>query len=208
MERDYWNSYYSSKGAPALPSQFAVFTLGERTPDLVIDVGCGSGRDTFWFAAQGIRTVGIDGSEAAIEMCSSRSGTGPGAPEFLCLDITSGDFRETLRRLAEKSENPLVYARFFLHAIAPEEQDSFLASAGEILALAPDGVLAVEFRTERDQALTKSTTAHYRRFIAPASVVLDASRHGLLCVYSVEGFGFAKYKTDDAYVARLIFTKR
>jgi SAM-dependent methyltransferase len=70
--RAYWNAYYRACSVPSLPSQFAVFVLGElNEPCAVVDVGCGNGRDAIFFARQGIPTIGIDGSPAAVEVCVS-----------------------------------------------------------------------------------------------------------------------------------------
>jgi hypothetical protein len=42
----------------------------------------------------------------------------------------------------------------------------------------------------------------------PAAFQLAAHEHGFDVTYAVEGFGFAKYKQDDAYVARMLLTRR
>ena len=68
-------------------------------------------------------------------------------------------------------------------------------------------ILALEFRTSRDEFLSKVTESHYRRFINPLAVVAKGNHLGFSCEYFVEGFGYAKYKSDDAHVARIIFRK-
>lgn len=203
MQLDYWNRYYSERSAPIRPSQFAVFVLGEMNPDVVLDIGCGSGRDSFWFASQGFKTIGVDGSQAAVDMCSERA-NGHDNLSFVRADVGDPSLPETL--LGQFAGAPLIYARFFLHAINDSDQSMFLQHATKILA-ERGGSLAVEYRTVRDQALSKATAEHYRRFIEPAHLVADATRHGLTCRYCVEGFGFAKYKSDDAYVSRMIFER-
>ena len=50
-------------------------------------------------------------------------------------------------------------------------------------------------------------------FVGPAAIFrmpfeARALGRGFDVVYSVEGFGFAKYRQDDAYVARTIFRRR
>jgi hypothetical protein len=52
------------------------------------------------------------------------------------------------------------------------------------------------------------TQAHFRRFVTPAAFQASALGRGFDVEYAVEGFGFAKYKQDDAYVARTLFLKR
>lgn len=198
---NYWDIYYGGREVPVLPSQFAVFVLGEYRPDAVLDIGCGSGRDSFWFAQQGLKTIGVDGSRAAVDLCSQRA-TGNDNLKFLQADVGSSSLAEEL--LAEFTGSPLIYARFFLHAIDEAGQSALLDHAAKILN-DRGGKFAVEYRTVRDMSLTKSTADHYRRFIQPSDLVAEANSKGLSCRYAVEGFGFAKYKTDDAYVARMIF---
>ncbi|RYG90510.1 MAG: class I SAM-dependent methyltransferase, partial [Alphaproteobacteria bacterium] len=71
----YWNEYYSkTRSAPLNPSHFAVFVHGEQTGSpFIVDIGCGSGRDTLFFASHGHATVGIDGSSAAIDFCRDQA---------------------------------------------------------------------------------------------------------------------------------------
>ena len=52
------------------------------------------------------------------------------------------------------------------------------------------------------------TDSHYRRFVLPASFEARALGRGFDVLYTVEGFEFAKYREDDAYVARTIFGRR
>ena len=60
----YWDNYYASKDASRvpIPSQFAPFALQEAgKPDVVLEFGCGMGRDSIFFARQGVKTIGLDG---------------------------------------------------------------------------------------------------------------------------------------------------
>ena len=71
----------------------------------------------------------------------------------------------------------------------------------------PGDVLAVEYRTIRDQVGAKETETHFRRFVLPATFQARALERGFEVTYAVEGFGFAKYRHDDAYVARTLFRR-
>jgi hypothetical protein len=64
-----------------------------------------------------------------------------------------------------------------------------------------------EYRTVRDVRQAKVTGQHYRRFIDPAAFQLRAAQHAFSVQYAVEGFGFAKYEQDDAYVARCLLVR-
>ena len=66
---EYWNQYYASREVMKLsaPSQFAAFAAQEAgDAHLIIEVGCGNGRDSLFFARHGFQVVAIDGSTAAI----------------------------------------------------------------------------------------------------------------------------------------------
>lgn len=205
----YWNKYYASRSAPALPSQFAVFVAGEMGgTGTIIEFGCGSGRDTIFFARHGLRVLGIDGSSAAIEICSARKKQeGLAEASFVCADVGAPEMLVQAQQwLGEGDDFLVLYARFFLHAITEEDESSLLHAAAQLLE-GRDGYFAVEFRTIRDRQQEKVTPHHYRRFITPVDLLNKAHAFGFRTLYFVEGTGFAKYRQDDAHVARCIFTR-
>lgn len=54
---------------------------------LVLDIGCGLGEVTHWFAERGFHALGIDFASAAIERARARYGEIPGRLEYQTLDI-------------------------------------------------------------------------------------------------------------------------
>jgi len=77
------------------------------------------------------------------------------------------------------------------------------------LAVTDVNVSAIEYDfLMTDSSGAKVTRQHYRRFVTPAQVQARALERGFDAEYAVEGFGFAKYQWDDAYVARTVFTKQ
>jgi SAM-dependent methyltransferase len=206
----YWDSYYTSRDVPVLPSQFAVFCLGEFSAEAVVDVGCGSGRDSFFFARHGILTIGVDASTSAVDLCRRQAHeTGAQNIHFLQADVCDETLDEQVTtRLANAgvASGLLLYSRFFLHAIDDEAQSQLLATASNILDTV-QGVFALEFRTTRDRSLEKATPHHFRRYVDPATLVSLARDHRLAPRYSVEGFGMAKYRQDDAYVCRVLLER-
>lgn len=208
----YWREYYKSAEIPEIPSQFAVFTLGELSgTDIFIDVGCGTGRDSFFFARQGYPTIGVDRSETAISRCLETRDTNKlGHLHFECASVNSPSFSQKIENSLKKMKAGnvvTIYARFFMHAITENEERMFLQSIQKL----PDIYnirLAFEFRTIRDKLQKKLTPDHYRRFIEPHTFFARASSAGFEPVYFIEGFGFAKFKDDDAHVARFIFNRK
>ena len=68
MDKSYWESYYTKIQKPFDSSTFAKFVLNKMTPNqTIIDLGCGNGRDSIYFAENKIRTLGIDQSSVAIK---------------------------------------------------------------------------------------------------------------------------------------------
>lgn len=204
----YWNKYYGESGefsAPLVPSQFAAFIASELTNKTtkIIDFGCGNGRDSAFFARHGFDVLSVDQSEAAINKCKK---TATPKQHFICSSIGEADLAQKIKDAFVASGDDLtIYARFFIHAIDEPTQAKFLELCKELLE--HSGRVALEFRTDKDQAQAKITPTHYRRFVNPAQFIHDAAIAGFKTKYFVEGFGFAKYANDDAHVARFILER-
>jgi SAM-dependent methyltransferase len=91
----------------------------------LVDIGCGTGRDSFWFAEQGRRVEGLDYStvgldRAAVE-CRRRMATGSVAvPSFASMNLN--DLRQVLHTGARLAASPRavdVYARFVADVVSP-----------------------------------------------------------------------------------------
>ncbi|MCB1051192.1 MAG: class I SAM-dependent methyltransferase [Acidobacteria bacterium] len=206
----YWNRYYSSKESSKIlpPSQFASFLIGEiPESSVLVDIGCGSGRDAFFFAQYGHDVIGIDGSISAIENCKERAEKEKLNAWFLQGNICDSALTSRMLEIAPftRAKHLTFYARFFLHAITNEAEDqliSFFQQLGK-----KDSILALEFRTHKDATLPKSTETHFRRFVDPVELFQKIGKLGLHVAYFVEGFGFAKRGLDDAHIARFIIRK-
>lgn len=208
----HWDSYYSKASPPDLPSQFCVFVANELgSPATVVEFGCGNGRDSLFFVGQQWNVIGVDASESAVESCKDKvKGRSARAARFVQMSVSDPECYETIARIVREfdAEGPLlVYARFFMHAIDEKSQAMLLDGARNLLD-GRKGVFAVEFRTKRDANLSKVTASHYRRFINSSDFAIEASERGFDVQYFVEGFGFAKYKDDDAHVARFILSPK
>jgi cyclopropane fatty-acyl-phospholipid synthase-like methyltransferase len=201
----YWDQYYSklTDTARPLPSQFAVFVASElQTPHRVVEFGCGNGRDSLFFSSNGHRVIGVDASDPAINRCVRLAETLGETADFLTSSI---DDRDLVGKIGTSEGPTAIYARFFLHAVTEEEEQSFFRCANTLTE--GGDIMAVEYRTVRDLSQAKTTVSHYRRFIDPVVFMLAAVDHGFHVRYAVEGFGYAKYMQDDAYVARCILVR-
>ena len=109
MNEGYWKKFYEDCKKDKdfqINSSFAEFCLSFIPENMkIIDVGCGSGRDTYYFIKNSFNCIGID-REAPVK-------------EFFIKD----------NFLNHVNDEAVYYSRFFLHSISNEEILSFLSKA-------------------------------------------------------------------------------
>jgi SAM-dependent methyltransferase len=201
----YWQSFYSRQKQQMPPSQFAAFVACEfKDHKLFMDIGCGNGRDSLFFSYQGHDVIGIDKSAAAIEFCQSQMISTPNLKSaFINADISELDLNSPLLKSAQPVPK-IFYSRFFLHAIEENKENEMFEFIKQMGVHARD-MVALEFRTEEDSNNPKLAQAHFRRFINPGQLVSKLKdRFGFEILYQVQGYGMAKYATEDAHVCRII----
>lgn len=121
----YWEKFYK-KFKVTRPSDFAKFCLKYFTHgQKVIDLGCGNGRDSYYFVNHGLSVIGID-----MATCPKYTKNAI----FFTNDFTHYD-----------SFIHPVYGRFFLHSIS-NEQISYLFSKAR-------NMLLLEFRDKADHPM-------------------------------------------------------
>jgi SAM-dependent methyltransferase len=211
-EEIYWANFYAHANH-AGGSTFFEFVNGRAdTPRLVIDIGCGDGRDSIAFGAAGRLVTGLDRSHVAVAYATQHA-TELGLGErvrFRDADVTdTAQLSATLREVLDSSPDApaLFYLRFFLHSIPEDVQDGLL---GVIDAVArPGDVFAAEFRTDQDQARLHVHRRHYRRYQnGPAfGAALDA-QHGFELLFEQESTGLSPYGEEDPMLYRVIARRR
>jgi SAM-dependent methyltransferase len=199
----YWNDFYSAAGAPEVPSAFARFLVECcAEPGFLLDLGCGNGRDSAFFAGLGWNVRGLDVSCAAIAHCRGRA-TAMAVAERAIFAQGAVDDPATWAGFGRMAGPVIVYARFLLHAIDEACEDALLAQSAALLQQSR-GVFAAEFRTPADAALPKQAQPHYRRFVDPDRICAKLSDLGLAIEYRAEGQGMAVCGSEDAHVARIL----
>ncbi|HEY5833893.1 class I SAM-dependent methyltransferase [Streptomyces sp.] len=108
----------------------------------LVDIGCGSGRQTQWLARHFRRVVGLDIAEAAVELAAA-SHAAPNVA-YRCADLLDQDTAAALR--AEFGDVN-VYMRGVLHQLAPDDRTRMLTTIK--LLLGESGVLFAQELTER-----------------------------------------------------------
>ncbi|MFJ9379494.1 class I SAM-dependent methyltransferase [Streptomyces sp. NPDC101455] len=108
----------------------------------LIDLGCGSGRQTQWLAGHFGRVVGLDIAEAAVALAAA---THP-APNVVYrrADLLDAD---TVTALRAEFGDANVYMRGVLHQLGPDDRTDMLATIR--LLLGGTGVLFAQELTER-----------------------------------------------------------
>ena len=86
MDKKYWDGYYTDHHAESEPTSFAksiINTLQKKTCKL-LEIGCGNGRDSFYFSGKGHDVSAFDQSEVIINTLKN---TGKNSPNFFIDDI-------------------------------------------------------------------------------------------------------------------------
>lgn len=203
---EFWERFYSRPLSITEPSPFAQF-VAARYPNscMVIDIGCGNGRDSLYFSTAGRTVFGFDASKAAIERCRIANNTLNLSCSFDELDVESRSFVDQIKLDLNEFSSTLIYARFFLHAIPERAEALFLDSAASLVR--KGARLCLEFRTPEDARLPKAEGIHFRRFIDPDDLRQKGESRSMTLEYQAVGQGLAVYKDEDPFVARMIFRK-
>jgi cyclopropane fatty-acyl-phospholipid synthase-like methyltransferase len=200
----YWDFFYKkqvNKINLNYPSQFATFTVGEtENVTTLLEFGCGNGRDALFFRHHFRKVYAFDGSNEVINK-NKKLYSKIKNLKFSKFNLNNEFNNYHILSCKKKT----IYARFFLHALTNIEIKSFISLCSDLLN--KDERLYIEYRTEKDKKRNKETQKHYRNYINPNLINKLLKKFNLKNVYFVKGLGFAKYKNDDAFVARHIIEK-
>ncbi len=202
---DYWDQYYRNQICSTQPSPFAqyVATLVEPGKTL-IDLGCGNGRDSLFFAKQGMQVVAIDLSRSAIDQLNQQPVENA---RFVCGDFIASDVHQP-------DSYDYAYSRFTIHAINQKQETMLLQTM--FRALKPGGKFFIEVRSVNDPLYGKGKAVernaffydnHYRRFIVRDELAHRLENCGFRVEYVKEQTGFAPYGNDDPPVIRIAAAK-
>jgi len=180
MNKEYWIRYYQN----LQPTSFAKFCLTYMPRNgKIIDLGCGNGRDSYFFGGQSnIKCVcGVDFAYEPDEKRHTHF-SNISLEELLfakCLDWT-------------------VYSRFFLHSITkPQIRRLIKWSTNMFMA---------EFRDASD--VPTLYTTHKRTKVDGKWVKQLLINNGFEILYYKKGRNMAKYKTENPICVRVIARKR
>lgn len=205
--RPHWDNFYrgpASAAVPKEPSAFARWVVErEPTSTALVDIGSGNGRDALWFARQGYRVTGLDYSRPAIRQSRADAESAGLSATFDIVDLY--DLRYVLAtgaRLAHEGGPRALYARFLPHALDDVGRHQLWRLVS--MALRPGGRLYLEFRTRKDARKPHEFGKHFRRFLAPDTVVRELEARGGRIEHREEGNGLAVYRGEDPHVCRIV----
>lgn len=210
-DEDYWNKYYAKgkelseiKEEPSLFANDMLQRYMECGKNLV-ELGCGNGRDSLYFANNGLNVTGIDASQTAIDKL--RENHSMDHCVFICDDFVSA---ESIYQI----QYDYCYSRFTLHAINERQETQILKKAYDMLK--ENGYLFIEARSIKDkkygvgQAVERNAficDGHYRRFIDLSELLLKLKDIGFTIIENAESDQFAPLKGDNAVCIRVVAQK-
>ena len=204
----HWKDYYKSNIAPQNPSSFAEYAyknIIDSDFKSVLDIGCGNGRDSFYFSNNDLAVTAIDYSEEAIESCKDND-------NLKKIKFYSGKIDNIEELVSSKFD--CIYSRFVFHAMPLKEEKIVINKSFQMLN--NGGKLYIECRSTGDPLFRKGevissnerSEGHYRRFIDFNELKSRLTDVGFKIEESVESNGLAIYKDDDPVVIRIIAKKK
>lgn len=191
-DNKYWNGFYEKK-RDLPPSLFASYSKDFLKPeDVVLEIGCGNGRDSFYLKDYCKEVYAVDKSSVSIEELQKSK---KDKVHFVCCDVSD---------ISNLPTPSVVYARFFLHSITKEKEVELF----EWLSTLPNStLLLIECRSEKDVEDRHHGSDHFRRLINYDNLLSDLASKGYVIEYSIESKGLSPYHEEDPFLIRVVGRK-
>ncbi|KAA6225438.1 MULTISPECIES: class I SAM-dependent methyltransferase [unclassified Campylobacter] len=204
QDRAYWSKFYKVHKEPFSHSLFADFVLkflGKN--EKILELGCGNGRDSVFFAKKGFEVWGVDLCESEISFLQNHYANDK--LTFLCANFCELNF---------VNEFSLIYSRFTLHSINKDDENKLFSWLNK--GLKKGGKFCVEVRGKKNSLFEKGEKVsedsfiyenHYRRFLDFNELKIKLKNLGFELLFSEENKGFAPFKNEDDFFIRIIAIK-
>ena len=157
-DKKYWSEYYSNNQKPTDASSFAVFVQEKlEKGKTLIELGCGNGRDSVYFAGHGVNVIAVDQVDDEIDYLNENY-AGDNLC-FVCDDFTN--LVETADDRIKGNSFDYIYSRFTFHSINEGKEDRTLDWISEHL----DGLFFLEARSLKDPMFKKGRKYGNRFFL-------------------------------------------
>ena len=190
---NYWEHYYSVRLKSEKETPFAEFCMKNffKEGQTLIELGCGNGRDSIYFAKNHLKVTGIDQCSNIISYLKDNY-------ENETLSFAVDDFAN----LEKNMKCDVVYSRFTLHSISVKEQEKVFEWAEN--ALEEKGYFCIEARGHKNSLYKMGIPVegekdafifenHFRRFLDFKEVVNDLLERKFTIIYAAEERGFAPF---------------
>jgi tellurite methyltransferase len=200
----YWDKFYSNRSIKK-ESSFAKFTLKRimLNKAKILDIGCGNGRDAFFFNKKGYSVLGIDISKKVIQRNSLKKNRNI---EFKKFDIEKDILQDNF---------DVIYCRFFLHAINKVLENKLIDLIKNVKK--KKTLVFFEFRNFKDKIFGNFKTkdhnkiiefekGHFRRIIDPKvfkKKFLLKTKSKI--IYQKSSTNLSVVKNDNPNLTRIIF---
>ena len=210
----YWDIFYKNNNVPLEPTSFAKYCLPLiKKKSIFLELGCGNGRDSIYFARNNISVHASDISKTAI--ANLRKTVPVSVMENLTLineDFTN--FEE--EKFPEHFDT--IYSRFTLHTILKDKLDKVLNWSFK--SLHSDGLILIETRSTKDplfssgkgKLIDKNTflyeEGHLRHFIERQELAKKIKTTGFSLEEVTESNNLSVLGSDNPFLLRVIARKK
>ena len=186
-DKSYWKEYYRKNPNPVDPSTFAKFIIGfMESEKKLIELGCGNGRDSVYFAQQKINVTAIDQIEEEMDYLNKKH-------SLYNLNFKADDFTN----LDDDKKYDYIYSRFTLHSVNEKAEKRVFDWITK--QLNDEGLFFLEVRSINDPMFEKgekiseseNVTTHYRRYLDFNETIEKLENRGLKIIYKLESQGLA-----------------
>lgn len=198
-DEKYWNEFYIQNSELSDPSSFAMYVYEKYINNGLVDsklieLGCGNGRDSLFFASKKVSVEAIDYSKETISKLKK-------------LDANSINFEnKNFAEINEYKDFNFVYSRFTFHSIDDETEKNTLDLLYNVLS--DNGLFMLEARTTKDESLNKVFGInHYRRYLDFTKTCEKIELLGFKIIEKIESQDLSPYKGENPYLLRIIAEK-
>ncbi len=208
--KNYWDLYYSNKKTKFKPSNFVKQISKKKfisKKSVVIELGCGDGRDTFFLSKKVKKMYAFDKSTKIINRNKNLLSSKKNKNIFFSVgDIKNNEIFKKIKKI----KFSVIYARFFIHAINEKLENRLLNKLK--LMSSQNCHICLEFRTTKDKLMQKGNkiskyerlTDHYRRFINVNDFIKKIKKYNFEIIEIKQGINFSKFGSDNPHICRLI----
>ena len=201
---NYWNKFY--KKIPYMDeSTFAKFSYKkiQNKNSKILDIGCGNGRDAYYFNKKGFEVTGIDISQKAIKKNS----------QIKIKNLVFKKFDVGKDKLKSKFE--IIYCRFFVHTLDELQENKLINIIKQVKK--KDTLVFFEFRNYKDKIfgnfkakdhnkIIEFEKGHIRRIINPKlfkEKFITKTKSKI--IYEKSGINLSVVKKDNPNLSRMIY---